>query len=351
MAKGKAKFILKVVFSIVLVLSIGTGFIGLHYYNIIWKSNVVSEISEDEYFYIPTGSSFDEVTKSLYEKGIIQNRSSFVWVAEYMKYNLNIKPGRYKLVPGSNNKELVTLLRSGKQVPVQLTFNNIRLRNELAGVVAKQIEADSAVIVSIFDNPELHRKYGFDRETFFTMFIPNTYQFNWNTNTDQFVKRMASEYKKFWTEERQEKAKALGLSQSEVSSMAAIVQKETAKNDEKPVVAGVYHNRIKKGMKLEADPTLIYAIGDFTIRRVLNKYKEVDSPYNTYMYKGLPPGPICLPEISSLDAVLNRQNHEFIFFCAKDDFSGYHNFAKTYAQHKVNARKFHRAMNAAKIYK
>ncbi|MBL4651522.1 MAG: endolytic transglycosylase MltG [Flavobacteriales bacterium] len=302
-------------------------------------------------FYISTGSSFDDVTNSLYQKGIILNRNSFVWVAEFMKYNSNIKPGRYQLKVGLNNKQLVTILRRGEQVSVQLTFNNIRLRNELAGIIAKQIEADSASLAAIFEDKELHKKYGFDKETFFTMFIPNTYEFKWNTNTQQFVERMATEYKTFWNEDRKAKAKKLKLGQSEVSILAAIVQKETAKSDEKPIVSGVYHNRIKKGMKLEADPTLIYAIGDFTIRRVLNKYKEVESPYNTYLHKGLPPGPICLPEISSLDAVLNREDHEYIFFCAKEDFSGYHNFASTYAQHKVNARKFHKAMNAAKIYR
>ncbi|MBL4624510.1 MAG: endolytic transglycosylase MltG [Flavobacteriales bacterium] len=351
MAKGKAKFIFKVIISIVFILSLGTGFVGLHYYNIIWKSNVITGITDEKLFYIPTGSSFDEVANLLYEQGIILNRSSFIWVGEYMKYNTNVKPGRYLITSGLNNKQLVKLLRSGKQVPVLLTFNNIRLRNELAGAVAKQIEADSASISAIFEDTELHKKYGFDRETFFTMFIPNTYEFKWNTSTEQFVQRMATEYKAFWNEDRKAKAKKLRLGQSEVSTLAAIVQKETAKGDEKPIVAGVYHNRIKKGMKLEADPTLIYAIGDFTIRRVLNRYKKVESPYNTYMYKGLPPGPICLPEISSLDAVLNRVEHEYIFFCAKEDFSGYHNFASTYSQHKVNARKFHKAMNKAKIYK
>ena len=351
MAKSKGSFILKIIVAIVFILSIGTGFVGLHYYNIIWKSNVIEELPGEGLFYISTGSSFDDVTNSLYQKGIILNRNSFVWVAEFMKYNSNIKPGRYQLKVGLNNKQLVTILRRGEQVSVQLTFNNIRLRNELAGIIAKQIEADSASLAAIFEDKELHKKYGFDKETFFTMFIPNTYEFKWNTNTQQFVERMATEYKTFWNEDRKAKAKKLKLGQSEVSILAAIVQKETAKSDEKPIVSGVYHNRIKKGMKLEADPTLIYAIGDFTIRRVLNKYKEVESPYNTYLHKGLPPGPICLPEISSLDAVLNREDHEYIFFCAKEDFSGYHNFASTYAQHKVNARKFHKAMNAAKIYR
>ncbi|MBT6440197.1 MAG: endolytic transglycosylase MltG [Flavobacteriales bacterium] len=351
MAKSNGKFILKIFVAIIFILSIGTGFVGLHYYNIIWKSNIITELEKDDLFYIQTGSSFHDVANSLYENGIINDRSSFIWVGEYMKYSTNIKPGRYQLKTGLNNKQLVSLLRSGEQVPVILTFNSIRLRNELAGTIAKQIEADSASIAAIFEDSELHKKYGFNRETFFGMFIPNTYEFNWNTNTEQFVERMAIEYKNFWNDERKGKAKKLKLEQSEVSALAAIVQKETAQSDEKPIVAGVYHNRIKKGMKLEADPTLIYAIGDFTIRRVLNKHKEVESPYNTYMHKGLPPGPICLPEISSIDAVLNRVDHSYIFFCAKEDFSGYHNFAITYSQHKANARKFHKAMNKAKIFK
>lgn len=349
MAKSNGKFILKIFVAIIFILSIGTGFVGLHYYNIIWKSNIITELEKDDLFYIQTGSSFHDVANSLYENGIINDRSSFIWVGEYMKYSTNIKPGRYQLKTGLNNKQLVSLLRSGEQVPVILTFNNIRLRNELAGTIAKQIEADSASIAAIFEDSELHKKYGFNRETFFGMFIPNTYEFNWNTNTEQFVERMAIEYKNFWNDERKGKAKKLKLEQSEVSALAAIVQKETAQSDEKPIVAGVYHNRIKKGMKLEADPTLIYAIGDFTIRRVLNKHKEVESPYNTYMHKGLPPGPICLPEISSIDAVLNRVDHSYIFFCAKEDFSGYHNFATTYKQHLVNARKYQRMLNKKRI--
>jgi UPF0755 protein len=194
-------------------------------------------------------------------------------------------------------------------------------------------------------------KYGFNEQTIMTMFIPNTYEFYWNTSADEFFERMADEYKKFWTDERKQKAKNIGLSQSEVSILASIVELETQKKDERPTVAGVYINRLKKKMLLQADPTVVFALGDFTINRVLKIHLETDSPYNTYKYSGLPPGPIYLPSISSIDAVLNFENHDYIYFCAKEDFSGYHNFAKTLAQHNENARKFQQALNKRKIWK
>lgn len=319
-------------------------------YSIIYRPNV--GLSQDkEFFYIPTGSTFQDVSNALVQQGIIHSQTTFDWVSEQKKYKLNVKPGRYRLKDGMSNNELVNLLRAGLQEPVMLTFNNVRFKEDLAGKVGKFIEADSTEIIDLLNNSSFVQSYGFNTTTFLTIFLPNTYEFWWNTSAEQFVERMAAEYKTFWTAERKQKAKALGLTQSEVSILASIIQKETNKADEKPTVAGVYYNRLKKGMLLQADPTLVYANRDFTARRVLNKHKLIDSPYNTYKYKGLPPGPICLPSIESIDAVLNVKSHNYLYFCAKPDGSGYHSFACTYNEHLQNAREFQRELNKRKVYK
>ncbi len=260
-------------------------------------------------------------------------------------YTNNVKPGKYQVKARMNNKELVSLLRSGKQTPVKLTFNNVRTVQQLAGLVSRKIEADSISIVDFFHDEYYQRSYGFTPQNSMSVLIPNTYEMYWNTSAKQFFERMAKEYKKFWTDARKQKALEINLSQTEVSALASIVEQETRKNDEKPIVAGVYMNRYIKGWKLEADPTLVYALGDFTVRRVLSVYKEIDSPYNTYMYTGLPPGPICIPSVASIDAVLNYAKHNYLFFCAREDFSGYHSFAKTYNDHLINARRFQKALN------
>jgi UPF0755 protein len=340
----------KFLFITIVILGAIGAFSGWQFYEVIYKSNVgFSE--NDKYFYIPTGSNFIQVSNALVEENIIRNQGSFDWVAEQKKYKLNIKPGRYLLSSEMSNNDLVNLLRSGEQNPVKVTFNNVRFKEELAGKIAAFIEADSTELINILNDEEFVGKYGFTTTTFLTLFLPNTYEFWWNTSAEQFVTRMAEEYKKYWTSNRKQMATHLGLSQSEVSILASIVQKETNKNDEKPTVAGVYLNRLKKGMLLQADPTLVYANRIFTARRVLNKHKKIDSPYNTYKYKGLPPGPICLPSISSIDAVLNSKDHSYLFFCAKADNSGYHSFATTYKQHLRNARAFQRELNKRKVYK
>lgn len=344
---GNWKKILAVVLVILVCLG---GFSAWQFYSIIYRSNVGIG-TDGQYFYIPTGSTYEQVSNALVDENIILNQASFDWVAEQKKYKLNIKPGRYKLEAGMSNNELVNLLRSGEQEPVMITFNNVRFKDELAGKVASYIEADSTEIISLLNDSDFVSKYGFNTTTFLTLFLPNTYEFWWNTSAEQFVERMAAEYKKFWTAERKQKANDLGLSQSEVSILASIVQKETNKNDEKPTVAGVYLNRLKKGMLLQADPTLVYANKDFEARRVLNWHKKIDSPYNTYKYKGLPPGPICLPSISSIDAVLNAKSHNYLYFCAKADGSGYHSFASTYSEHLKNAREFQRELNKRKVYR
>ncbi len=248
-----------------------------------------------------------------------------------------------------SNNELINLLRSGKQEPVTLIIRGFRNYNYLAGYVSKKLEVDSVDIVNAFEDELLAKKYGFNVNTFITIVIPNTYQFFWNTSAEDFIDRMAKEYKKFWTTERLQKATSIGLTQSDVSILASIVQMETNKIDEMSLIAGVYINRLKKNMALQADPTVIFAHNDFTIKRVLNKHLEIDSPYNTYKYIGLPPGPICIPYPHSIDAVLNYSKHNFLYFCAKDDMSGYHVFARTLQEHLNNARKYQKKLNELNI--
>lgn len=350
-AKKKSKGQLgKILLALLVIIALASAVIGYDYYKKIYAPNVVISLDE-EYFYIPTGSQFSDVVHGLHDNGFIVNTSSFEWLSEQKLYHQNVKPGRYRISNGMSNNDLINLLRSGEQDPVKVSFNYIILPEHLASKITRNIEADSAKIHSMITSSEWAGKYGFNARTFMTMFIPNTYEMWWNTPEEDLIARMAKEYKRFWNDERKAKAAKIGLSQSEVSILASIVQRETTKNDEKPTVAGVYYNRLKKGMLLQADPTLVYAVGDFTIRRVLNKHKKVDSPYNTYKHKGLPPGPICLPSIQSIDAVLNVEDHDYVYFCAKPDGSGYHTFAKTYSQHLRNARAFQRELNRRKVYK
>lgn len=306
-------------------------------------------IEEDRYFHIHSDWEMADLQKALLEENIIRDTTSFQWVAEQKSFS-QPKAGRYFIESGMSNNALINLFRSGEQVPVNVTFNSLRTKAQLASVVSEQLELDSTALLNVLESSEYAQKYGFDRQTFITLFIPNTYEFYWNTSAEEFVQRMAKEYKRFWTAERIAKAKALGLSQSEVSILASIVQTEQMSQvEERPKVAGLYINRLKRGMRLQSDPTLIYALGDYSINRVLNKHKEFNSPYNTYIHAGLPPGPIYLPDQSSIDAVLNYEKHDYLYMCAKADFSGYHNFSRTLNQHNIYAREYQRELNRRKI--
>jgi UPF0755 protein len=346
--KHKKSLFTKIIVVLAIIFSVVIASMVYNYYQKIYKPNVNIN-NKDEYIYIPTGSSFDDVVNILEKEQILIDVSSFEWLAEIKKYKNNVKPGRYRIKKGMNNNELINLLRSGKQEPVKVVIRGFRNYKYLAGSLAKKIESDSLSIIEVFENELIAKKYGFTPETFITIVIPNTYEFFWNTSAEEFVERMAKEYKKFWTEERKNKAKEIGLSQTEVAILASIVQCETNKTDEMPDIAGVYINRLRKGMLLQADPTVVYAIGDFGIQRVLQKHLSYDSPYNTYIYPGLPPGPICIPYIHSINAVLNYNKHNYLYFCARDDFSGYHTFAKTLEEHLANARKYQRALNKMNI--
>ncbi|WP_090605367.1 endolytic transglycosylase MltG [Parapedobacter koreensis] len=346
MKKKKKKGLFKTLLVIVLVAVIAGGVIGYRYYKGFFKPNVTAE---SEYLYIYTHWDFEDVMTSIGELHAVNDTASFRWAANKMEYPSRVKPGKYKLTPGMNNRTLINKLGGGFQEPVKLRFENIRLKENLAGILANQLEPDSIAFINLLDDDSLAARYGFNGENFFSMFIPNTYEFYWNTSAAHFMERMHEEYQKFWNEERSEKAAKLNLTPQEVSALAAIVKGEALHTDEMPTIAGLYLNRLRKGMLLQADPTVIFANQDFTIRRVLYRHLRTDSPYNTYLYRGLPPGPIMMPSIAAIDAVLNYQHHDYLYMVAKDDFSGYHNFAVTQAEHSRNARKFQQALNERNI--
>lgn len=342
MAGIKKKTIRTILITFTLLL-IAAAVVGYKYYNYLFKPN--TKLEDKTYVYIPTGSDYISVKKILKEADILADVNAFNWVAQKKNYPNHIKPGRYRIKNGMNNNALVNMLRSGRQSPVNLTFNNIRLKSQLAGTIAKQIEADSAAIMELFNDKQLVDEYGLTQETAILLFIPNTYEFYWNTSAEELFDRMHKEYNKFWTSKRKRKAEKAGFTPVEIGILASIVQKETNKSDEMSRVAGVYVNRLKRGVALQADPSVIFAIGDFTIKRVLKRHLEFDSPYNTYRYPGLPPGPICLPSTTTLLKTLNFEKHNYMYFCAKEDFSGYHVFARTLSQHNMNARRYQNALN------
>lgn len=334
----------KIFIGIIVVIVLFAIMAGYQVYNAVMKPNVTVHGQKDFSLFIPTGADFDQVKDSLYGNDLIVSHKSFEWWAEKRDYTDDVKPGHYILRNGMSNRQLLNLLDGGLQTPVKVTFNNMRTVAQLAGRIGEQIEADSADIVNYLSDPSNLADLGFNRQTIPALFLPNTYEFYWNTNAAQFAEKMKKEYEKFWNGERLEKAKNIALSPVQVSILASIVDKETNKTDEMSRIAGVYLNRLRNGWLLQADPTLVFAVGDFNLKRVLNIHKEVESPYNTYKYPGLPPGPICIPSLASINAVLNAEKHNYYYFCAKDDFSGYHVFAKTLTEHNRNAQRYQREL-------
>ena len=324
------------------------GYLG---YRMVYKPNVWLNNETSVSINIKKGTSWEEVKQILYKNGTILHRGSFEQLAVLMKYPEHIKSGHYLITAGMSNRMLLNKLKAGKQDPVKLVFNNIRTKEELAGHISLQIDVDSVTLLALLNDAAFTEKLGFSPQNIISMFIPNTYEIYWNVSAEKFMERMQKEYKAFWNESREAKLKTIKLSELQAITLASIVEKESNQNAEKPDIAGVYMNRLQQGWLLQADPTLVYALGDFTIKRVLNVYKTVNSPYNTYMYLGLPPGPICLPSIASIDAVLNYRRHNYMFFCAREDFSGFHNFAVTLNQHMVNAEKYQQALDKQGIMK
>lgn len=316
-------------FVLLLVILVFTG------YQYVYTPNIQVE-KEDTYLYITKNTDFKKLLKFTTEQGIVTAPISFAFVAKLMNYQDNIKPGKYLLRKNMTNIEAIRYLRAGGGEVDRIQFSQARKIEDITGKICRPVIADSAKFLELINSPGVAESYGFKKETFIAMFIPNTYEVFWNTDEQTLLDRMKKEYDHFWNRDRKAKAEKLGLSLIEVSTLASIVQAETYQSDEKPMVAGLYLNRLKQGIMLQADPTLIFANNDFSIKTVLNIHKEIDSPYNTYKYTGLPPGPINLPSISSIDAVLNAVQHDHIFMCAKGDCSGYHNFSKTNNEHNHN---------------
>ena len=323
---------------------------SFYFWQVVYTPNILIN-KEDLVFNIPTGANFKYVQNSLYDLGIVNDLVSFSFLSKLKRYDQSIKPGSYLLQADMSNRDAINMLRSGDQVPIKLTYSNVRSLEVLAAKIASYLEFDSATMISNLSNSDVASSYGFTKETFMCMFLPNTYEVYITDQPIVVLDRIYSAYKIFWNPERMAKAEALNLTPEEVIVLASIVDAETNQMDEAPTVAGVYINRLNKNIKLQADPTLIFAMGDYTIKRVLYEHMQVDSPYNTYKYAGLPPGPINLPSIAAIEAVLNYAKSDYLYFCANPDFTGNHIFARSLSQHNKNARLLHLALNKKKIYK
>ncbi|NIK73678.1 UPF0755 protein [Thermonema lapsum] len=298
------------------------------------------------YLYIPAGATFQTVLDSLERHKALEDKLSFAFLAKLMGYQQKVKTGRYKLHPDMSNKELLYMLLSGKQEPINLLIPPLRKIDNILPLLDKQLMITAQDIEQAMQQwQDTLRREGLDSTSYWCIFLPNTYEVYWDVSAPQLIKRMLQEYRHFWNEERRQKAKAIGMTPHEVMTLASIVQAESSKMDEMPRIAGVYVNRLRRNMFLQADPTIMYAVGDYSMRRVLKKHLAVDSPYNTYKYKGLPPGPIGIPTPQAIEAVLNYELHDYLYFCAKDDFSGYHLFAKSYEEHLRNARSYQKAVS------
>ena len=334
---------------LLLVMFIAFAGAGYVYYRVFKKPNFSPQ--KTVYVYVRPETSFDDLLLQLKDVGKLNDEKSFLLWADYKKYSENMKTGRYAVEPNMTNNQLLRNLMSGKQSPIRLTFNNIRTIPQFAGKVSQQLMIDSLTLLNTLQDKALLAQSGYTRESLPALFIPDTYEVYWNISPEKFFERMKKEFDRFWNPARLEKAEKIGLTPVQIGTLASIVEEETNKKDEFSIVAGLYINRLKKGMKLQADPTVKYAVGDFTLRRILNVHLEKESPYNTYLNYGLPPGPIRFPSGPVIDAVLNYSHHDYIFMCAKEDLSGRHNFAVTAQEHSRNRDKYVAALNRLKIYR
>lgn len=297
--------------------------------------------------YIGSTCDYRGVEDSL--RPVLRHRAAFDAYARRIDLPESFKPGHYVLRPGMSVIEVARMLKLGLQTPVRVTINNVRTPQQLAAKLARQIDADSTALATALTSSRLAAEAGFDSVTLFSMFIPDTYEFYWTVSPEEVVRRMKREYDRFWTAERDAKRRRSGLSRLEVMTLASIVYEETRKTDEMPRIAGVYINRLRRGIPLQADPTVKYAMQDFGLRRILHRHLKFPSPYNTYINKGLPPSPICMPGRNAIDAVLDFEEHDYIFFCARPTFDGYHNFARTLREHNANARAYAKELNRRNI--
>lgn len=307
------------------------------------------KINETTYVYIDRNDTPDSVYHKIEKIANSIHMPAFKWLSRYYDYDKNIRTGRYAVSPGNNIYRTFRRILAGHQTPVNISFNNIRTRDRLAQALSRKLMLDSAEIAQPLYDSVFCAKMGYREETITCMFIPDTYEVYWNISADDLFQRMQKEHNRFWNNERLGKAQAIGLTPEEVITLASIVEEETNNNAEKPMVAGLYINRLHKGMFLQADPTVKFATQDFGLKRITGKHLTISSPYNTYLNLGLPPGPIRIPSVKGIDSVLNYTRHDYIYMCAKEDFSGTHNFASSFAQHQINARKYWKALNNRNI--
>lgn len=347
MTKTKKKKKFKITVYLLVAFAVGAIGIGLYIKNSVFKP---LELTKTAYIYIEPSTTYSEVMAQINQKVKLPSDKLFQLIAVQMKYPESIKTGRYAIENGMTMPEIIRMLRSGKQSAVKLTFNNMRTKENLAARISNQLMVDSVTLLNALKDEKQVVELGFDTNTVVAMFIPNTYEIYWDTSVDKFLNRMHKEYTRFWNNDRTAKAEKIGLTPIEVSILASIVEEEATYSDEYATVAGLYLNRLKRGQRLEADPTVKFAVGDVTLRRILYKHLEIESPYNTYRNDGLPPGPIRIPSIQAIDATLSPADHNYLFMVAKDDLSGRHNFSTTHAEHVRNARKYQRALNERKIY-
>lgn len=340
----------KIVGIIAVVLStLGSSF-GVYLYQI-WNNPNFLLNKEGKNLVVATGSNFGTMQSVLQKEGYVADLISFSVLAKIMQLDKNILPGNYLIQENMTNPEVIRMLRAGKQKPVHITFSNVRRLADISQKICRHLQLTAETLTAYMQVPATAASYGFSQESFLAMFLPNTYEVYWTYTAQELVERMANEYHSFWNDARRKRAEQIGLTPIEVSTLASIVQEESSHKAEQPVIAGVYMNRLRKNIPLSADPTLIYAHGNYTIRRVLTKHKAIDSPYNTYKYQGLPPGPINAPNTQAIESVLNYASHGYFYFCAKSDFSGRHAFAKSLREHLHNAKKYQAALNKAGIYK
>ena len=320
-------------------------------YQILFTPNLRLDQTE-KWLYIPQGADYKQVVDSLKQGDFLNDELSFSFLAKLTGYQDKVIPGAYLVAPNTTNKDLIWRLKAGRQSSIKLTFNNLRLKSDLVNRLSSKLNIAPEAFYGYLNNPDSCRMLGFDTLTVTAMFIPNTYDLYWNTPIHKFMRRMQTEYNTFWSAKgREEKAKALGLTKIQVHVLASITEAETKKADEMPIVAKVYKNRLDQDMLLQADPTVIYALKDFTIKRVYTGTinKAGMNPFNTYKVKGFPPAPINLPSITAIDAVLNMADHKYIYFCANASLNGYHSFAVTYEEHMANVAKYTKALDTMGI--
>ncbi|MEC8702170.1 MAG: endolytic transglycosylase MltG [Bacteroidota bacterium] len=322
---------------------------SVYTYQMLYSPNFLIN-ADDKFIIIEENTDFNELIKKLEDDTLINDILSFSFLSKLMEYQENIKIGAYKVKMNMSNYEMITMLRSGNQTPIKLTFTYARKIEDLAEKITTKLKMSKDDLLNYL-NENINNYSGFKKTDIISIFLPDTYEVYWNISPEKLTNKMYSEYKKFWNEERLSKLDKINLNQKEAIVLASIVASESRMLDEADRIAGLYINRLNRNMRLQADPTLIFAANDFTIRRVLNKHKKIKSPYNTYIHRGLPPGPIRLASKKYIDAVLNYEKHNYIYMCAKEDFSGYHAFATNLSDHNRNAKKFQLALNMRKIYR